>query len=139
MIDFEFHSPSSLEAVLDLLESHGEDARLIAGGTALVLQMKQRFAQPGHVIGLRQLAGTDGLGAMTEIDGALRIGSLCTLKQLEDDALLRAAYPHACGDSQPGSHPPHTQHGKPPEGRWSTAIRTRTRRRRSLPWERLWS
>ena len=93
VIDFEFHSPSSLEAVLDLLERHGDDARLIAGGTALVLQMKQRFAQPGHVIGLRQLAGTDGLGAMTEVDGALRIGSLCTLKQLEDDALLRERIP----------------------------------------------
>ena len=93
MIDFEFHSPSSLEAVLDLLERHGDDARLIAGGTALVLQMKQRFAQPGHVIGLRQLAGADGLGAMNEIDGAVRIGSLCTLKQLEDDALLRERIP----------------------------------------------
>ena len=93
MIDFEFHSPSSLEAALDLLERHGDDARLIAGGTALVLQMKQRFAQPGHVIGLRQLAGTGGLGALREDGGALRIGSLRTLKQLEDDALLRERIP----------------------------------------------
>ena len=93
MIDFEFHSPSSLEAVLHLLDRHGDDARIIAGGTALVLQMKQRFAQPGHVIGLRQLAGTDGLSAMNEVEGALRIGSLCTLKQLEDDALLRERIP----------------------------------------------
>ena len=93
VIDFEFHSPSSLEAVLDLVERHGDDARLIAGGTALVLQMKQRFAQPGHVIGMRQLAATNGLGVMDEVGGALRIGSLCTLKQLEDDALLRERIP----------------------------------------------
>ena len=93
MIDFEFHSPSSLEAALDLLERHGDDARLIAGGTALVLQMKQRFAQPGHVIGLRQLAVADGLGTIQELDGALRIGALCTLRQLEDSPLLRERIP----------------------------------------------
>ena len=93
MIDFEFHSPSSLEAALDLLERHGDDARLIAGGTALVLQMKQRFAQPGHVVGLRQLAHSDGLGAIDESDGELRIGALCTLKQLEDSPLLRERIP----------------------------------------------
>ena len=93
MIDFEFHSPTSLDAALDLLERHGDDARLIAGGTALVLQMKQRFAQPGHVIGLRQLAATDGLGSIEETDGSLRIGALCTLKQLEDSPLLRERIP----------------------------------------------
>ena len=93
MIDFEFHSPLSLEAALELLERHGDDARLIAGGTALVLQMKQRFAQPGHVIGLRQLAHSDGLGAIDEADGELRIGALCTLKQLEDSPLLRERIP----------------------------------------------
>ena len=93
MIDFEFHSPSSLEAVLDLLERHGDDARLIAGGTALVLQMKQRFAQPGHVIGLRQLAAADGLGSIKEANGALHIGALCTLKQLEDSSLLQDRIP----------------------------------------------
>ena len=93
MIDFEFHSPLSLEAALKLLERHGDDARLIAGGTALVLQMKQRFAQPGHVVGLRQLAHSDGLGAIDESDGELRIGALCTLKQLEDSPLLRERIP----------------------------------------------
>ena len=93
MIDFEFHSPLSLEAALELLERHGDDARLIAGGTALVLQMKQRFAQPGHVIGLRQLAHSDGLGAIDASDGELRIGALCTLKQLEDSPLLRERIP----------------------------------------------
>lgn len=93
MIDFEFHSPPSLDAVLGLMERHGDDARLIAGGTALVLQMKQRFAQPGHVIGLRQLSAEDGLGSISEQDGVLRIGALCTLKQLEDSPLLRVRIP----------------------------------------------
>lgn len=93
MIDFKFHRPASLGDVLGLLDRHGDDARLIAGGTALVLQMKQRFAQPSQVIGLRQLAGTEGLGAIEEIGGELRVGALCTLKQLEDSPLLRKRIP----------------------------------------------
>ncbi len=58
-----------------------------------MLQMKQRFAQPSQVIGLRQLAGTEGLGAIEEIGGELRVGALCTLKQLEDSPLLRKRIP----------------------------------------------
>jgi carbon-monoxide dehydrogenase medium subunit len=93
VIDFEFHRPASLDDALELLERYGEDARLIAGGTALVLQMKQRFAQPAHLIGLRPLALTDGLNGIEESGGALRIGALCTLRQLEDSPLLRERIP----------------------------------------------
>ena len=63
MYDFEFHRPASLEEALEMLERYGDDARLMAGGTALVLQMKQRFSQPAHVVGLRSLARVNGLGA----------------------------------------------------------------------------
>ncbi len=96
MIDFEFHSPASLDDALEMLERYGGDARLMAGGTALVLQMKQRFAQPAHVIGLRPLA-QGGLGAVEETNGEWRIGSLCTLRRLEDHPLLRARIPLLAG------------------------------------------
>ena len=93
MFDFEFHNPSSLQDVLELLDRYGEDARLMAGGTALVLQMKQRFALPAHVIGLRRLADDNGLNTVEERDGHLRIGALCTLRRLEDNSLLRDRIP----------------------------------------------
>ena len=93
MIDFEFHNPALLDDALQLLERYGGDAQLMAGGTALVLQMKQRFAQPAHVIGLRPLAQSGGLGSVEDTGGALRIGSLCTLRRLEDHPLLRALIP----------------------------------------------
>ena len=43
MIDFQYHTPNTLEEVFDLLNTYGEDARVMAGGTALVIQMKQRL------------------------------------------------------------------------------------------------
>ena len=47
MIDFEFQQATSLDHAFALLSDYGDDARLMSGGTALVLQMKQRFSQPG--------------------------------------------------------------------------------------------
>ncbi len=43
MIDFQYHNASSLEEVFDILETHGDNARVMAGGTALVIMMKQRL------------------------------------------------------------------------------------------------
>ena len=93
MFDFEFHHPASLDDALELLDRHGDDARLMAGGTALVLQMKQRFAQPAHVIGLRRLAATGDLGSIAESNGSLRIGALTTLRCMEDSPLLSHRIP----------------------------------------------
>ena len=93
MLDFQFHTPASLDDALAMLQRYGDDARLLAGGTALVLQMKQRFAQPAHVIGLRPLARAAGLGEVTETGGGLRLGALCTLARLEAQPLLRDRAP----------------------------------------------
>ena len=41
MRDFAFHTPSNLDEALSLIETHAEDGRAIAGGTALVVMMKQ--------------------------------------------------------------------------------------------------
>ena len=92
MIDFEFHSPTTLEEAFDLLEQYGEDARVIAGGTALVLQMKQRFAQPGHVIGLRKIPGLNSIAieamGSNGDTGSVRIGALCTQRSIEYSEII---------------------------------------------------
>ena len=91
MIDFQFHQAADLEQAFALLEEYGEDARLMSGGTALVLQMKQRFSQPGHVIGLRRVPG---LGAIEEAgDGDIRIGAMCTQRQVENHPLVAQRLP----------------------------------------------
>ena len=97
MIDFEFHSPTTLEEAFDLLEQYGEDARVIAGGTALVLQMKQRFAQPGHVIGLRKIPGLNSIAieamGSNGDTGSVRIGALCTQRSIEYSEIIGQKLP----------------------------------------------
>ena len=90
MIDFEYHAPTSLDQVFELLEQHGDDARVMAGGTALVIQMKQRLSQPGHVVGLRQVGS---LNAIESTPDGLRIGALCTQRQIENDIVVAQDLP----------------------------------------------
>ena len=91
MIDFEYHQAADLDHAFALLDEHCDDTRLMSGGTALVLQMKQRFSQPGHVIGLRRIAG---LGSIEETDdGSIRIGALCTQRQVENHPLVAEQLP----------------------------------------------
>lgn len=86
MHDFQLHQPATLSAAFDLLDEYGDDARLLSGGTALVLQMKQRFSQPAHIISLRHLPG---LGEITPTEnGGLRIGALCTQQQVAISPLV---------------------------------------------------
>jgi carbon-monoxide dehydrogenase medium subunit len=85
MIDFEYHAPTSLDQVFGLLDQYGDDARIMAGGTALVIQMKQRLSQPGHVIGLRHVGSLNSIELTPE---GLRIGALCTQRQIENSKLI---------------------------------------------------
>ena len=91
MIGFEFHQATSLEHAFSLLADYGDDARLMSGGTALVLQMKQRFSQPGHVIGLRRVPHLDTVELTN--GGSFRIGALCTQRQVENHPLVREHLP----------------------------------------------
>ncbi|RUA23782.1 MAG: xanthine dehydrogenase family protein subunit M [Chloroflexi bacterium] len=90
MIDFEYHAPTSLDQVFDLLEQYGDDSRVMAGGTALVIQMKQRLSQPGHVIGMRRVGGLNSIESTPE---GLMIGALCTQRQIENSELVAKELP----------------------------------------------
>src|SRR5439155_17954445 len=61
MNSFDYHAPSSLAETFELLATHGADAQLMAGGTALVLLLQQGLVQPGHVIGLRDVDELHGI------------------------------------------------------------------------------
>lgn len=84
---FEYHEPARLEDAFDLLEAHGEDAQLLAGGTALVLLMRLGLALPPHVVGLRRISGMQGIGILP--DGGLEIGALVTHADIERSALAQ--------------------------------------------------
>ena len=88
---YDYHEPREVAEALDLLVKHGEDAHLIAGGTATVLLLRQGLIRPGHVISLRAIGALSGIGRAH--DGGLRIGATATHRQAERSADVRALSP----------------------------------------------
>jgi carbon-monoxide dehydrogenase medium subunit len=91
MNSFDYHAPTSLQETYDLLATHGEDAHLMAGGTALVLLLQQGLVQPGHVVGLRNIGELQGVRRLD--DGGLQIRALTTHRQAERSAEVQAFCP----------------------------------------------
>ena len=56
-----FHTPSTLDEAFALLKEHGDDARVIAGGTALVVMMKQSLVVVDHLVSLASIPGLVGI------------------------------------------------------------------------------
>lgn len=92
MIAFEYVEPESLGESLALLEQHGEDAKVLAGGTGLVNLMKQRLVQPAYLIGLRRLVRLPELAEIRP-NGDLTIGALCSHRAIETSALIQRRLP----------------------------------------------
>src|SRR5579884_222080 len=87
---FDFLEPTSLAEVHAALREYGDDARLMAGGTALVLLMRQRLVQPRVIVSLRHVPGLD---AIEPLDGGVRIGALATHRRVELHPLVRERFP----------------------------------------------
>lgn len=71
----DYHQPESLDAALELLDRFGSQAALLAGGTALLIDVKRGELNPAHLVSLWGIPGLSGVGG----NGALRIGALTTV------------------------------------------------------------
>ena len=87
---FDYRAPRSVDEALAILREHGEDARVIAGGTALVTMMRQRLVRPGCLVSLREVPGLDRIEAA---NGTLRLGALVTHRDAETSPLVRERIP----------------------------------------------
>jgi carbon-monoxide dehydrogenase medium subunit len=87
---FEYAVPTTLEEALSLLEEHGEDARVLAGGQSLIPLMKLRFATPALLIDINRIPDLD---YVEESADDLLIGPLARNNALADSAALKERYP----------------------------------------------
>ena len=115
---FAYARPKRLNDVLALLEKHGDEARLLAGGQTLLATLNMRLSEPALLIDMQSVAELRGIslgfgsgtGAGAEASaggsgglsaGVLRIGAMVTHSEIEASAvvaqhapLLRMAAPH---------------------------------------------
>jgi carbon-monoxide dehydrogenase medium subunit len=90
-VSYDYHEPGSLDDALTLLARHGDDAQLMAGGTATVLLIRQGLLRPAHVVSLRAIRGLNEIARTA--DGGLRIGAMATHRAVERSAAARAYSP----------------------------------------------
>ncbi len=89
--EFEYFSPRDIPSTLELLSIHGAQAALLAGGTDLLVRMKQQLAAPGVVINLKDVEELKGISKRK--DNTLFIGALTTLTELLESPVIRKKYP----------------------------------------------
>jgi carbon-monoxide dehydrogenase medium subunit len=89
---FTLHRPESLGEASFLLSEFREDARVLAGGSELILLMKMGLAQVSHVVDIKRIPGL----ARLDYDAGsekLTIGPLVTHRTLEKSELVRNHFP----------------------------------------------
>ena len=87
---FNYHSPTSIDDALTILERYQGDARPLAGGQSLVPMMNFRLATPAAIVDLNRIPGLAGI---EEADGVVRIGAMARQRQIEFAPLLRGKLP----------------------------------------------
>ncbi|HWH78308.1 MAG TPA: xanthine dehydrogenase family protein subunit M [Candidatus Binatus sp.] len=91
MIRFDYLEPPTLNKALALMEKHGEDGRVIAGGTSLLIMMRQRLLMPKVVISLGRIPKLDTIRYKAK--SGLRIGAGARHRDIELSPLVKKHYP----------------------------------------------
>src|SRR5262245_54228830 len=85
-----FHQPRSVDEAVGLLDRFGDDAKVVAGATALTILLRQRLIQPAALVSIGALPG---LAQITRQNGSLKIGALATHRAVETSPVVREAVP----------------------------------------------
>lgn len=88
--EFEYVKPKDMDEALHVFSLYREKARALAGGTDLVVHLKEGLAKPAVVVDIKalpELAGLEFKG------GTLRIGALATFTDLIESAAVKANFP----------------------------------------------
>jgi len=88
---FQYLEPATIEEAVSLLTKYNGRAKVIAGGTDLLVQMRQKVIRPDYVVDIINIPGLDYINYDEE--KGLRIGALTTIRSLEKSAELRQRYP----------------------------------------------
>jgi len=99
---FEYRDPRSLGEALSLLNEHGDDSSILAGGQSLIPLLNLRLARPDFVIDINNVPGLDSIEVSP---GCVRVGAMTRIRRLERDPQIRAVAPALADAFQNIAHP----------------------------------
>jgi aerobic carbon-monoxide dehydrogenase medium subunit len=87
---FEYAAPTSIDEAISLLQQHGDEAKILAGGHSLLPLMKLRLASPGFLV---DIARIPNLAYIRDAGDHVAIGPMTTHYMLESSDLLKQRVP----------------------------------------------
>jgi carbon-monoxide dehydrogenase medium subunit len=72
---FDYHRPGELAEAIAILQSYGDEAKVLAGGQSLIPLLSLRLSRFDHLVDLQAI---DELRGVTTIDGSIRVGAMTT-------------------------------------------------------------
>jgi carbon-monoxide dehydrogenase medium subunit len=91
MHDFDYLEPTTLLEVCQLMAQWGDEARLMAGGTALMLALRQRLASPARIVSVARVPELRGIHV--GVDQGLTIGAFTTHSEVAQSSHIQKHYP----------------------------------------------
>ncbi len=91
MQPFAYTRPGSLTEALELLREHGARARVLAGGTDLIVELRNRSVEPGIVIDLKSVAELQP--RIDDRDGMVSVTALTSMTDVHDDEGMTRRFP----------------------------------------------
>ena len=85
----DYFEPKTVSEALSLLAKHGAEAKIIAGGTDVMVDIKYK-EEPGCLVNIKKIPGLDRI---RENGASLRIGALATIRDVETSAVVRDKLP----------------------------------------------
>ncbi|MFT4038303.1 MAG: FAD binding domain-containing protein [Thermomicrobiales bacterium] len=89
---FVIHQPKTVVEAAALLREYGDDAAFYAGGTELLIVLKEHLSDIGHLIDLKRIPGLSDI-TVNAASGTLTIGALATHRAVERSPLVRQHLP----------------------------------------------
>lgn len=88
---FEYYQPATLKDASRLLKENGPGGRFLAGGTDLVIAMKEKGLLPKYIVDLKRVPGLNGIRENS--DGSIAVGALTTMSAIEKSPVITKKYP----------------------------------------------
>ena len=86
---FEYHEPLTVDEACQILGELGQKAKLLAGGTDLIVNMKKKVLSPTHVVSLSGIADLKGLDSA---NGTVKLGACLTASEIAQSETIQKSF-----------------------------------------------
>ena len=90
---FNYHEPLTVDEACRILGELGRNAKPLAGGTDLIVNMKKKVLSPPHVVSISKIADLKGLDSS---NGTIKIGACLTASEIAQSEILQRSFSALC-------------------------------------------